>query len=126
MVETAARDSDFDEPPAMANENLASLDLATAAEKNNVDGKLFDRSTELRLKRRVEYALAILSSVAGWFPEAFGNCPPTLAAFRSVLGGGPVLIRLRRLAEPRIREIPFPVGLNPRSPKPQDLECKPP
>ncbi len=127
MAETAARDLGCDCSPAMADKILSSPGHATEAEEAGVGQRLFDLASDVRwLKRRLEYALVILSAVAGMFPEAFGNCPPTLAAFRLVLGGGPVLIRLREFAESGLHEIPLPVGLNPRFPRPQDTGCKPP
>ncbi len=95
MVETAARDSGFDQPLTMAKDNLAFPDLASAAEKTGVDWKLFDRSADLRwLKRRVGYVIAVLSAVAGLLPETFGSWRPTLASSRAVLGGGPLLVRV--------------------------------
>jgi hypothetical protein len=74
----------------------------------------------------VEYVIAVLSAAAGLFPETFGNRRLSLVAFRSVLGGGPALERLRAFAESRIHEIPSPAGLNPRFSRPQDMGCKPP
>ncbi len=127
MVETFARDSECELTPEAAGKILSSPDLATLAEKSGVDGRLFDRAVDFRwMKRRMEYVLAILSVVACLFPEKFKNCRPSLISLRSVLGGGPVLVRLRELAESRSHEIPFPVGLNPRFSRPQDMVRRPP
>jgi len=126
MVETHARDSGCELSAETAGKMLSSPDLAALAEKSGVDGKLFDRAVDIRwLKRRVEHVIAVLSAVAGMLPETFGNRGPTLAAFRSVLNG-PVLVRLRAIAEPRIHEIPRPVGLIPRFSGPQDMARRPP
>lgn len=126
MVETAVRNSGHDEfTMTAAQKVLTSPDLTTVAEESAEDGRLF--GADLRwLKRRIGHVIAVLSAVVDLFPEKFGNCRPTLGSFRSVLGPGPVLIRLRALAESRIHEIPSPVGLNPRFAGPQDPECKPP
>ena len=127
MAETHARDSGCELSPETAGKMLSSPDLVVLAEKSGIDGKLFDRAADFRwLRRRVEHVIGILTAVAGMFPETFGNCPPTLAAFRLVCGGGPVLVRLRAVAESRIHEIPAPLGLNPGFSGPQDLVCKPP
>ncbi len=123
MVEAAVRNSGYDElTTTTAKETLTSPDLA---EESGADGRMFD--ADLRwLTRRVEHVVAVLSAAAVFFPETFGNCRLTLASFRSVLGDGPVLVRLRAFSEWKIHEIPPPVGLNPRFSRPQDLECKPP
>jgi len=127
MAETVARDLGCDCSPAIAHKILSSPGLATAAEEAGVGQRLFDLASDSGwLKRRMEYVLAILSVIACLFPEKFENRRPTLISFRSVFGGGPVLIRLRELAESRIHEIPFPVGLNPRFPRPQDMVRRPP
>jgi hypothetical protein len=125
-TEKAARNSGrYELTMATAKEILASPGLAAGAEESVADGRLFE--ADLRwLMRRVEYVIAILSSVVDLFPDKFGNCQPTLASFRSVLGPGPVLLRLRSVAEPKIYEIPSPVGLNPRFSRPQKMGCKPP
>ncbi len=123
MIETAVRNSGYDElTTTTAKETLTSPDLA---EESGADGRMFD--ADLRwLTRRVEYVIAVLLAAAVFFPETFGNCRPTLASFRSVLGGGPVLVRLRAITEVRIHEIPAPVGLNLRFSRPQDLDRRPP
>ena len=127
MVETIARNSGCDMSPDAADKILSSPDLATVAEEAGVGQRLFDLASDCGwLKRRIEYVITVLSAVAGLFPETFGNCRPTLASFRSVLGGGPVLVRLRAIAEPRIHEIPAPVGLNPRFSRPQVMARRPP
>ncbi len=111
MVETRAWDSGCDMSPEAAHTLLSSPDLGIRAEKSGVDGKLFDRAADLRwLKRRVVCVISVLTAVAGLFPEKFGNCRPTLASFRSVLGDGTVLVRLRSFAKFRIHEIPAPVA----------------
>ena len=126
MVETAVRNSGHDElTMTTAKETLTSPDLAAVVGESVADGRVFEADFRW-LKRRVEYVLSVLSVVADLFPETFGNCPPTLAAFRLVCGGGPVLVRLRAVAESRIHEIPAPLGLNPGFSGPQDLVCKPP
>ena len=127
MFETHAGNSECELTPETAGKILSSPDLNTLAEKSGIDERLFERAADFRwLKRRVEYVIAVLSAVAGMFPDTFGNCRQTLTAFRTVLGRGPVLMRLRALAESRIHEIPGPVGLNPRFSRPQDPDCRPP
>lgn len=127
MVETALCDAGCETPQAMEDIMFSEIDPAAAAGISGVDQHLFDQATDFRwLKRRVEYVLIALSVIAGLFPETFGNCRPTLTGFRSVLGGGPALVRLRGFAEPKIHEIPFPVGLNPRFSRPQGIALKPP
>lgn len=127
MFETHAGNSGCGLTPETAGKILSSPDPDTLAEKFGIDEKLFDRAADFRwLKRRVEYVIAVLSAAVGMFPETFGNCRPTLTAFRTVLGRGPVLMRLRTLAESRIHEIPAPVGLNPRFSGPQGPDCRPP
>ena len=106
---------------------LASLDLESAVEKLNVNRKLYDLATDLRwLKRRLIYVRDILTSMIYLFPERFGNCVPSIASFRSVLGDDSVLVQLREIAEPELYKISKPVGLNPRAPPPQDTAWLPP
>jgi len=127
MQETALCKAGCESPSIVENIMLPDTDPAAAAGISGIDQGLFDQATDFRwLKRRVEYVFTALSIVAGLFPETFGNCLPTLTAFRSVFGGGPVLVRLRGFAEAKIHEIPFPVGLNPRFSGPQDMALKPP
>ena len=128
MVEKAeVRDAGRGKPSTMENVMLSSLDLASAADELDVSQNLYDLALDFRwLKRRVDYVCKILSNVINLFPEKFKNHRPSLTSFRSVLGDGPILVRLRCEAESKIHEIPLPVGLNPRFPRPQNMVWEPP
>ncbi len=106
---------------------LSSLDLGSAAQKMNVEQRIFDLAADFRwLKRRLDYVLEVLTIMILLFPAQFKNCLPSITSFRSVLGDDPILAQLREIAESELHKIPKPVGLNPRFPPPQDTVWRPP
>lgn len=66
------------------------------------------------IRRRVRAVRAALLAIATLLPERFAGVPPTLAAFREVLGGGGVLVRLRELAARYLGALPVPLGFRAR------------
>jgi len=99
----------------ISNATDESLNMASMAEELDVDQELFDSACDNRwIRLRLDYVQNILLIIISFFPEQFKNCQPTITSFQSVLGNGPVLIRLREITESKIHFIPKPVGLNPR------------
>ena len=71
--------------------------------------------------RRVQGVTQLLQLLVTMFPERCGGAPPTLAGFEaleSLAGGdGPLLVRLRTLAQQQLAALPAPVGFRSRRPK---------
>lgn len=67
------------------------------------------------IRRRVRAVRAALTAIATLLLDRFAGVPPTLAAFRQVLGGGGVLVRLRELAERHLGALPTPLGFRARA-----------
>jgi hypothetical protein len=66
------------------------------------------------IRRRVKAVRAALVAIVTLLPERFVGVAPTIAAFRGVLGGGAVLIRLREVAERHLHAMPSPLGFRTR------------
>lgn len=66
------------------------------------------------IRRRVKAVRAALVAIATLLPELFVGVSPTIAAFREVLGGGAVLVRLREIAERHLGALPIPLGFGAR------------
>lgn len=66
------------------------------------------------VRRRVKAVRTALISIATLLPERFTGLKPTLVAFRERLGGGPVLTRLREIAESHLGALPAPLGFRTR------------
>ncbi|MCG6942256.1 MAG: hypothetical protein LJE69_13515 [Thiohalocapsa sp.] len=64
--------------------------------------------------RRVRAVHASLHLLRGLLPERCGGCAATLAAFGERLGVAEVLVALRGIAEPWLRDLPKPLGFRPR------------
>lgn len=64
--------------------------------------------------RRVRSVRAALLAIVTLLPERFAGLRPTLAAFRELLGGGVVLVRLRELAARHLGSLPAPLGFRAR------------
>jgi hypothetical protein len=67
------------------------------------------------IRRRVRAVRAALTAIATLLPERFAGVSPTLAAFRKVLGGDAVLVRLREVAERHLGALPTPLGFRARA-----------
>lgn len=67
------------------------------------------------IRRRVRAVRAALLAAVTLLPERFAGVSPTLAAFREVLGGGAVLVRLRELTERHLGALPAPFGFRARA-----------
>lgn len=128
MVEGAVKQNESFTEEVLVNKKigLSSLDLASAAERLNIPLEIHDLATDMRwLKRRIDYAIKILSVMIMLYPELFGNCIPTLSSFRLVLGSKPIFFRLRSIAESKLHEISKPVGLNPCHSRLQEMVRRP-
>lgn len=66
-------------------------------------------------RRRLRWVRALLVTLVGLMPERFASCAPTLASFRVVLGGAPVLVTLRAYAASHLAHLPVPVGFAARA-----------
>lgn len=66
------------------------------------------------LRRRAQAVHSSLVTLKGLLPEHFGDCQPTLAAFRQRLGVDSVLMSLRAIGEAFLRVLPAPLGFRPR------------
>ncbi|HQW38538.1 MAG TPA: hypothetical protein PLO00_07465 [Usitatibacteraceae bacterium] len=67
------------------------------------------------IRRRVRAVRAALTAIATLLPERFAGVAATLAAFREVLGGDAVLVRLREVAERHLGALPTPLGFRARA-----------
>jgi hypothetical protein len=67
------------------------------------------------IRRRVRAVRAALTAIATLMPERFAGVSPTIAAFRQVLGGGGVLVRLREVAARHLGALPAPLGFRARA-----------
>jgi hypothetical protein len=67
------------------------------------------------LRLRVAIVRAVLTTVKGLMPEAFGDeVPPRISAFRQRLGTLRVLVALRAICERYLHRLAAPLGLVPR------------
>lgn len=132
VVEEAVKLDDSLNEKMLVNKEIliSSLDLGKTAEKMDVSQELYDSMMDLRwLQRRIDYVIEILSIMIRLYPLLFGECLPTLGSFRTILNEGPILVKLRFIAENNLHEIPKPVGLNPcqsRIQRPQEMDFHPP
>jgi hypothetical protein len=67
------------------------------------------------VRRRVRAVRAALLAIVTLLPARFVGVPPTLAAFREVLGGDAVLVQLRELAARHLGALPTPLGFRARA-----------
>ncbi len=67
------------------------------------------------IRRRVRAVRAALTAIVTLLPERFAGMSATLAAFREVLGGAAVLVRLREVAERHLGALPAPLGFRARA-----------
>ena len=65
------------------------------------------------LERRLGPVTAALIALKGLYPERFVDTPPTLSAFRVVLGVDQVLMALRELGADLLHHLPAPLGFVP-------------
>ena len=113
LSEKAEEKCQSDKDSNLADKRDKSFYMCSAIEEMGIDHDIYEKSCDVNwLNRRIEYVTAILIAFISLFPEKFGNCQPTITSFQSVLGDGPVLIRLRKIAGSQIHKIPKPVGLN--------------
>lgn len=75
-------------------------------------------------RRRVKPIRATLHRLKGMLPEPLAVLDATLGAFRSALGEGPVLSRLREIAAPCLHVLPPPLGFRPPPPRGGDPQSR--
>ena len=127
MIENTA-DIESSDETGLDSMSVTDLALNGKVEKTEMDVNLYDSivNDSRWAYRRLNWVFNILTMMIALFPELFGDCRPTLASFRSVLGDGSILVKLRILAGEKVHELALPVGLNPHPARLHEVVLEPP